>query len=132
MYFCLDHDNTGSYTLCCLFVVANYINYWYSKKRCLFYDRRALQLLSSGLFLPGSLGIIDPCEVKEQFISQTAMLPESPKGVRLTNFIYLFIYLPAFWTQACPEGMCTNGTQFPCKVPSLPNPTTRQVYDLTG
>ena len=81
MYFCLDHDNTGSYTLCCLFVVANYINYWYSKKRCLFYDRRALQLLSSGLFLPGSLGIIDPCEVKEQFISQTAMLPESLKGV---------------------------------------------------
>ena len=65
MYFCLDHDNTGSYTLCCLFVVANYINYRYSKKHCLFYDRRALQLLSSGLFLPGSLGIIDPCEVKE-------------------------------------------------------------------
>lgn len=28
-----------------------------------FYFRRAFQLLSSGLFLPGSLGIIDPCEV---------------------------------------------------------------------
>ena len=25
--------------------------------------RRALQLLASGLFLPGSMGIIDPCEV---------------------------------------------------------------------
>ena len=24
-------------------------------------------------------------------------------------FIYLFIY-QLFWTQACPEGMCTNGT----------------------
>ena len=27
--------------------------------------RRGLQLLASGLFLPGSLGIIDPCEVKD-------------------------------------------------------------------
>ena len=35
----------------------------------------------------------------------------------------LFIY-QLFWTQACPEGMCTNGTQVPCEVPSLPNPTT--------
>ena len=40
-------------------------------------------------------------------------------------FIYLFIY-QLFWTQACPEGMCTNGTQVPCEVPSLPNPTTRK------
>ena len=37
--------------------------------------------------------------------------------------IYLFIY-QLFWTQACPEGMCTNGTQVSCKVPSVPNPTT--------
>ena len=35
----------------------------------------------------------------------------------------VFIY-QLFWTQACPEGMCTNGTQVPCKVPSLPNPTS--------
>ena len=28
-----------------------------------YFYRRALQLLSSGLFLPGSVGIIDPCEV---------------------------------------------------------------------
>ena len=27
------------------------------------FNRRALQLLASGLFLPGSVGIIDPCEV---------------------------------------------------------------------
>ena len=40
-------------------------------------------------------------------------------------FIYLFIY-QLFWTQDCPEGMCTNGTQVPCEVPSLPSPTTRQ------
>ena len=39
--------------------------------------------------------------------------------------IYLFIY-QLFWTQACPEGMCTNGTLVPCEVPSLPNPTTRK------
>ena len=39
--------------------------------------------------------------------------------------IYLFIY-QLFWTQASPEGMCTNGTQVPCEVPSLPNPTTRK------
>ena len=31
-----------------------------------------------------------------------------------------------FWTQACPEEMCTNGTQVPCEVPSLPNLTTRK------
>ena len=37
----------------------------------------------------------------------------------------LFIY-QLLWTQACPEGMCTNGTQVPCEVPSLPNPTTRK------
>ena len=37
--------------------------------------------------------------------------------------IYLFIY-QLFWTQACTEGMCMNGTQVPCEVPSLPNPTT--------
>ena len=37
----------------------------------------------------------------------------------------LFIY-QLLWTQDCPEGMCTNGTQFPCEVPSLPNPTTRK------
>ena len=35
----------------------------------------------------------------------------------------LFIY-QLFWTQTCPEGMCTNGTQVPCEVLSLPNPTT--------
>ena len=29
-----------------------------------------------------------------------------------------------FWTQVCPEGMCTNGTQVPCEVPSPPSPTT--------
>ena len=34
-----------------------------------------------------------------------------------------FIY-QLFWTQACPEGMCTNGTKVPCEVPSLPNPAT--------
>ena len=39
--------------------------------------------------------------------------------------INAFIY-QLFWAQACPEGMCTNGTQVPCEVPSLPNPTTRK------
>ena len=38
---------------------------------------------------------------------------------------YLFIY-QLFWTQSCPERMRTNRTQFPCEVPSLPNPTTRK------
>ena len=44
---------------------------------------------------------------------------------RRNLFIFLFVY-HLFWTQACPEGMCTNGTQVPCEVPSLPNPTTRK------
>ena len=39
------------------------------------------------------------------------------------SYVHPFIY-QLFWTQACPEGMCT--TQVPCKVPSLPNPTTRK------
>ena len=38
---------------------------------------------------------------------------------------YLFIYL-FFWAPASPEGICPNGTQGPCEVPSLPNPTTRK------
>ena len=37
----------------------------------------------------------------------------------------IFIY-QLFWTQACPEGMCTNGIQALCEVPSLPTPTTRK------
>ena len=42
----------------------------------------------------------------------------------IIKIYFSFIY-QLFWTQACPEGMCTNGTQVPCKVPSLPNPITR-------
>ena len=39
--------------------------------------------------------------------------------------IYLFFY-QLFWTQTCPEGMCTNSTHVPCEVSSLPNPTTNK------
>ena len=46
-------------------------------------------------------------------------------GSLIRKRIYLFIY-KLFWTQACPEGMCTNGTQVPCEVPSPPTPTTRK------
>ena len=45
--------------------------------------------------------------------------------VDLINLFTSFIY-QLFWTQACPEGICTNGTPVPCKVPSLPNTTTRK------
>ena len=41
------------------------------------------------------------------------------------NGFCLFIY-QLLWTQACPEGIGTNGTRVPCKVPSLSNPTTRK------
>ena len=41
----------------------------------------------------------------------------------------VFIY-QLFWTQACTEGMCTNGTQVPCEMPSLPNPTTCKGWPL--
>ena len=44
---------------------------------------------------------------------------------RTSIFLSFFIY-QLFWTQACPEGMCTNGTQVPCAVPSPTNPTTRK------
>ena len=34
------------------------------------------------------------------------------------------------WTQACPEGMCTNGTLVPCEVPSLaPGSTSRTFFE---
>ena len=37
-----------------------------------------------------------------------------------------------FWTQACSEGMCTNGTQVPREVPSLPNPQPVKVGHTAG
>ena len=37
-----------------------------------------------------------------------------------------------FWTLACPEGMCTNGTQVPSEVPSLPNPQPVKVGHTAG
>ena len=47
-------------------------------------------------------------------------------GLNFHSFFFMSICLVSvFWTQACPEGMCTNGTQVPCEVPSLPNPTTQ-------
>ena len=46
-------------------------------------------------------------------------------GYLWRHCVGLFIY-QLFWTLACPEGMCANGTQVPCEVPSLPNPITRQ------
>ena len=42
-----------------------------------------------------------------------------------------FIYQLS-WTQACLEGMCMNGTQVPCEVPSLPNTTTRKGWPHSG
>ena len=44
----------------------------------------------------------------------------------LINELIFFVY-QLFWAQACPEGTCTNGTQVPCEVPFLPNPTTVKV-----
>ena len=43
-------------------------------------------------------------------------------------FITIIFYFTNFsgHSKACPERMCTNGTQVPCEVPSLPNPTTRK------
>ena len=52
----------------------------------------------------------------------------NPLGVQdklLHRFVDIFIY-QLFWTQVSPEVMCTNGTQVPCEVPPLPNPTTRK------
>ena len=46
-------------------------------------------------------------------------------------FIYFILFTGSvFWTQACPEGMCTNGTQVPCEVPSVPNPTTQLFWGI--
>ena len=42
---------------------------------------------------------------------------------------HLSIY-QLFWKQACPEGLCTNGTQVQCEALSLPNSTTRKGWPL--
>ena len=47
-------------------------------------------------------------------------------------FIYLFIYLPAFWTQACPEGMCTNGLRSHARCHPYPIPQPVKVGHTTG
>ena len=36
------------------------------------------------------------------------------------------LFCQLFWTQACPEGMRTNGTQVPCEVPSQPTQSHAQ------
>ena len=46
-------------------------------------------------------------------------------STRKSYEVFTLLY-QLFWAQACPEGMCTNWTQVPCKVPSLPNPTTHK------
>ena len=51
--------------------------------------------------------------------------PSLKRYSRFSSPELLFIY-QLFWTQAYPEGICTNGTQVICEVPSLPNPTTRK------
>lgn len=60
-----------------------------------FYFRRAFQLLSAGLFLPGSLGIIDPCEVNVIVICLlcTWMYAfSSPNCTNLTSTMYVQQY----------------------------------------
>ena len=47
-------------------------------------------------------------------------------SLRMKKVSFPFFLYQLFWTQACPGGMSTNGTQVPCEVPSLPNPTTRK------
>ena len=69
-------------------------------------------------------------QVGSEFFKECACCERMLRRIRypINNhnlFIYLFIY-QLFWTRAWTEGICTNGTQVPCKAPSLPNPTTRK------
>ena len=45
-------------------------------------------------------------------------------------WVHNFFHVPAFLNRGllCPEGTCTNGTQVPCEMPSLHNPTTRKGF----
>ena len=52
-------------------------------------------------------------------------------SLRMKKSLFLFFY-QLFWTQACPEEMCTNGTQVPREVPSLPNPQPVKVGHTAG
>ena len=77
-----------------------------------------------------SVLVADNVEVPRPSPALTTSSPTSCIGricfiVDLINLFTSSIY-QLFWTQANPEGMCTNGTQVPCEVPSLPNPTTRK------
>ena len=65
------------------------------------------------------------CNTHLTFLQILSLSVSMSKAIKIQS-IYLFINDQLFWTQACPEGMCTNGTQFPCEVPSLLNPTTRK------
>ena len=44
--------------------------------------------------------------------------------IRIAFVLSILFICQLFWTQAWPEGRCTNGIQVPCEVTSLPNPTT--------
>ena len=59
-----------------------------------------------------------PCDVTLPVCLYTQVL--------LICAFFFFFWKQLFWRQACPERMCTNGTQVPCEVPSLPNPSTRK------
>ena len=41
----------------------------HSLNNLLSFFRRVLQLLAAGIFLPGSVGIIDPCEVRGHYFN---------------------------------------------------------------
>ena len=77
-----------------------------------------------------SVLVADNVEVPRPSPALTTSSPTSCIGriCFIVDLINLFTssICQLFWTQANPEGMCTNGTQVPCEVPSLPNPTTRK------
>ena len=64
---------------------------------------------------------------RESLLSSPCLPPFASLSRFALNFV-LFCLYKLFWTQACPEGMGTNGTHrsHARKVPSLPNPTTRK------
>ena len=64
------------------------------------------------------------CNTHLTFLQMLSLSVSMSKAIKIQS-IYLFIY-QLFWTQACPERMCTNGTQVSCEVPSLLNPSTRK------
>ena len=56
------------------------------------YFRRFLQLLSAGFFLPGSAGIVDPCEIGVRVHTAMSLEEQDQVTIKQRLFVEKFLY----------------------------------------